>query len=89
MSLCYTANFFDVRNTRMSTEQLIIGRLLCELKGASTFALGPGLPQQIVPYLSPTQDWVDLGKAGSGEKKQVEGHCGKEAPELYQPGHDD
>ena len=45
----------------MSTQQLIVGRLLCELKGAERIALGPGLPRSVVPYLSASQSWIDLG----------------------------
>ena len=46
----------------MSTEDLIISRLLCELKGVERIALGPGLPKRIIPYLDPQQSWVDLGR---------------------------
>ena len=46
----------------MSTDHLIISRLLCELKGVKRIALGPGLPARIIPYLSGLQSWVDLGQ---------------------------
>jgi len=46
----------------MSTEHLIISRLLCELKGVERIALGPGLPKRTIPYLTPQQSWVDLGR---------------------------
>lgn len=47
----------------MSAEQLIVARLLCELREAKRIALGPGLPKKLIPYLSPQQWWVDLEQA--------------------------
>ena len=44
----------------MSSDQLIISRLLCELKGVEKIALGPGLPEKLIPYLDPGQSWIRL-----------------------------
>ncbi len=49
----------------MRAEELILSRLLCELKGAEKIALGPGLPKMLIPYLAPGQSWVDLERPRS------------------------
>lgn len=46
----------------MSTEQLIVSRLLRELKGVETIAVGPGLPRRVIPYLNQHQSWINLGQ---------------------------
>jgi acyl CoA:acetate/3-ketoacid CoA transferase beta subunit len=50
-------------------EQLIVRRLLCELKGASKIALGPGIPTRVIPYLNSSQSWIDLSQTGLREQK--------------------
>jgi acyl CoA:acetate/3-ketoacid CoA transferase beta subunit len=49
----------------MSPEELIVARLLCELKKARRIALGTGLPRKVVPYLTTQQSWIDLGEGVS------------------------
>jgi hypothetical protein len=61
VSIWYTCGFFGKSKNEMSAEQLIVGRLICELRRAARVALGPGLPRRVIPYLSPEQSWVDLG----------------------------
>jgi 3-oxoacid CoA-transferase subunit B len=43
--------------------KLIVGRLLRELKEVSSIALGPGIPQDVIPYLADTIKWYDLTRA--------------------------
>lgn len=46
----------------MSTDEVIVGRLLCELRQAGRIAVGPGLPRGVLPYLRGEQSWVDLSQ---------------------------
>ena len=68
----------------MSAEQLIVGRLLCELRKAASIALGPGLPKKVIPYLSPGQSWVDL--AGPGVRTEYVDLALVEAVEVSESG---
>ena len=43
-------------------EQVIVSRLIHELQGTRRVALGPGLPQQIIPLLAQDTDWVDIAE---------------------------
>ena len=52
----------------MSLEDLMIGRIVCELRETARIGLGPGLPMRVVPFLSPHQKWLDLGQPrGQGD----------------------
>ena len=45
---------------RFGGEQVIVSRLIHELQGTRRVALGPGLPQQLIPLLAQDTDWVDI-----------------------------
>jgi acyl CoA:acetate/3-ketoacid CoA transferase beta subunit len=46
---------------RFGGEQVIVSRLIHELRGTRRVALGPGLPQQLIPLLADEIEWVDVG----------------------------
>ncbi len=43
-------------------EQIIAARVLRELVGAGTVALGPGMPEALIPYITNGTRWFKLGK---------------------------
>ena len=47
---------------RFGGEQIIVSRLIHELQGTRRVALGPGLPQQLIPLLAHDTDWVDIAQ---------------------------
>lgn len=47
---------------RFGGEQVIVSRLIHELRGKRRVALGPGLPQQLIPLLADETEWVDVGR---------------------------
>jgi hypothetical protein len=69
----------------MSGEQLIVSRLLCELKGAAKMALGPGFPEKLIPYLGRHQSWIPL-EAPTLDRKDVDVAL-VEAVEVSETGH--
>ena len=43
-------------------EQIIAARVLKELEGAGSVALGPGMPEALIPYITNGTRWFKLGK---------------------------
>ena len=46
---------------RFGGEQVIVSRLIHEVHDRRRVALGPGLPQQLVPLLARDTEWVNIG----------------------------
>lgn len=53
---------------RFGGEQIILSRVITELDGSSCVALGPGLPQRLIPLLTHRgTEWIDINQSQKGD----------------------